>query len=316
MISSSPFDSFESAGKMVLGFLHRRFGFELWIVTRTEGDDWIVLQAEDHGYGVKEGDVYRWADSFCSQMIQGLGPRLATDSASVPAYAAAPIGRQLKIGAYVGVPLEKADGSLFGTLCAIDPEVQPAMTSADLELVELLGKMLSTVLAADLKAVEQSRLAQHWMRESHSDGLTGLANRRGWDQQIAEEEARARRYGTPLCVLVVDLDDIKQINDTQGHAEGDELLRRSARCIDNALRQTDFAARIGGDEFAILGIECSADESQRLYERLAESFAAAGINASIGMACRDHSQGLTQAWEAADQAMYEEKSRHRQLKGR
>lgn len=316
MISSGTFDNFESASRMALGYLHQHFGFHLWIVTRTEGDDWIVLQAEDHGYGVKEGDVYRWADSFCSQMVQGLGPRLAVDSAAVPAYVAAPIGQRLKIGAYIGVPLENADGSLFGTLCAIDPDVKPAMTDADLQLVELLAKMLSTILAADLKAVEQARLAHHWMQESLSDGLTGLANRRGWDQQIAEEEARARRYGTPLCVLVVDLDDIKTINDTLGHAEGDELLRRSARCIESALRQTDFAARIGGDEFAILGIECNGTDAQALYRRLTQAFAEAGINASIGLSNRDPRHGLAHTWEAADQAMYAEKSRRRSLKDR
>lgn len=316
MISSSTFDNFESASRMTLDYLHRHFGFDLWIVTRTEGDDWIVLQAEDHGYGVKEGDVYRWADSFCSRMVQDLGPRLATDSAAVPAYAEAPIGQRLKIGAYVGVPLEKADGSLFGTLCAIDPEIKPSMSGEDLELVELLAKMLSTILAADLKAVEQARLAHHWMQESLSDGLTGLANRRGWDQQMAEEEARARRYGTPLCIVAVDLDDIKKINDTHGHAEGDELLRRSARCIESALRQTDFAARIGGDEFAILGIECNTDDAQGLYARLSQAFAEAGINASIGHACRDPGQGLSHAFEIADQAMYAEKSARRALRSR
>lgn len=314
MISGNTLHNFESASRMALGFLHRRFGFDLWMVTRTEGDDWIILQAEDHGYGVNEGDVNSWADSFCSQMVLGLGPRLAPHAMVVPAYAAAPIGQRLNIGAYVGVPLTKDDGSLFGTLCAIDPQAKPAMGEEDLELVELLGNMLSTILSAELNALEQQRLAHHWKQESLTDGLTGLANRRGWDHQIAEEELRARRYGTPLCVLVIDLDDIKTINDTQGHVEGDELLRRSARCIESALRQTDFAARIGGDEFAILGIECNGTDAQALYARLTQAFAEAGINASIGLSNRDPRHGLALTWEAADQAMYAEKSRRRSMK--
>ena len=53
---------FESAGRSILEFLHKRFGFDLWMVTRTDGDNWIVLQTEDHGYGVKPGTVFRWAD--------------------------------------------------------------------------------------------------------------------------------------------------------------------------------------------------------------------------------------------------------------
>jgi len=92
------------------------------MVTRTKGDDWIVLHAEDHGYGVENDAVFKRADSFCSQMVQGLGPSMASDSDLMPAYASAPIGKQVKIGAYVGVPLSDADGSLFGTLCAIDPD--------------------------------------------------------------------------------------------------------------------------------------------------------------------------------------------------
>jgi diguanylate cyclase len=117
---------FETAGRSVLAFLHERFGFGLWMVTRTEGEDCIVPQAEDHGCRVTPGTVFRWADSFCSEMVKGHGPRIAPDSDVVPADAAGPIGRQVAIGAYIGVPLLNADGSLFGTLRAIDPARQPA----------------------------------------------------------------------------------------------------------------------------------------------------------------------------------------------
>ena len=96
---------FETAGKAVLFFLRARFGFGLWMITRTEGNDWIVLQAEDHGYGVSAGTVLRWSYSFCSEMVKGNGPRIAPDSAEVPAYVRAPIGQQVPIRAYVGIPL-------------------------------------------------------------------------------------------------------------------------------------------------------------------------------------------------------------------
>ena len=303
-MSSLTFDNFESASRNVLDFLQTRFPFGLWMVTRTEGNDWIVLQALDKGYGVREGDVYRWADSFCARMMAGQGPRLAPRAAAVPAYAAAPIGQQLDIGAYLGVPLMRSDGALFGTLCAIDPREQPQLGDTDLELVELLANLLATLLAADLQAVEQQRIASHWMRESLSDALTGLANRRGWDLHLEEEEARARRYGAPVAVLVIDLDDLKEINDKRGHGEGDTLIRDSANIIGETLRDADFAARIGGDEFAILAVESGPGEAQGLAQRLEQALAARGIRASIGHACRDPRQHLAQAWEAADQAMY------------
>src|SRR5262249_31950836 len=142
----------------------------------------IVLQTEDHGYGVTEGSVFRWADSFCSRMVRGEGPCVAPRSAEVPSYAAAPIGQQVAIGAYVGIPLSRDDGSLFGTLCAIHPHPQPESVRDELPLVELLGRMLCTVLANELRAAEQARLAERAQADALTDSLTGLFNRRGWDQ--------------------------------------------------------------------------------------------------------------------------------------
>ena len=73
---------FERASQAVLEFLHRRLGFSLWMVTRVQGDDFIILQAKDEGYGVSPGTVIRWADSFCSQMVKGNAPRVAPDGRS------------------------------------------------------------------------------------------------------------------------------------------------------------------------------------------------------------------------------------------
>ena len=125
MTDIRPFPSFEIAAEATLRFLHSRLGLDLWMVTRTDNKDWIVLNALDQGYGVQKGSVFHWADSFCSRMTEGLGPRIAPDSDEIPVFREAPIGRQVKIGAYVGIPLTRGDGSLFGTLCAIDPDPQP-----------------------------------------------------------------------------------------------------------------------------------------------------------------------------------------------
>ena len=65
------FRDFEDAGKAILEYLHNHLGFNLWMITRTEGNDWIVLQAKDSGYGVKAGQVFNWADSYCSKMVLG-----------------------------------------------------------------------------------------------------------------------------------------------------------------------------------------------------------------------------------------------------
>ena len=207
------------------------------MVTRTRGDDWIVLQSEDHGYGVGPGKVFKWADSFCSEMIKGNGPRVAPDSECVPAYASAPMGMQLPIRAYIGVPLTSAGGELFGTLCAIDPVRQPDAIVGDQDLIELLASMLSTILSSELRVAEESRRSERLAVEALVDPMTKLSNRRAWDQLLAREEERCRRYGHAAAVFAIDLDGLKQLNDEAGHTAGDALISLTAEALREIARE-------------------------------------------------------------------------------
>lgn len=306
------FQSFESAGAAVLAFLRQRFGFGLWMVTRTEGDDWIVLQSEDHGYNVKPGQVFKWADSFCSEMVKGNGPRIAPDSDLIPAYKAAPIGQQADIKAYIGVPLLDDEGELFGTLCAIDPSPQSINIAYEQTLIELLAALLSTVLVAELKAEHEARRCERLELEAETDSLTHLYNRRAWDRLMANEEERCRRYGHPAIVMSIDLDGLKKLNDSQGHAAGDALIARAAQALSKAAREVDIVARLGGDEFGIIGVECGLAGGDSLLVRTRIALAEAGVNASIGIGVRTPKSGLIGAWEEADQLMYNEKKQHQQ----
>ncbi|MGF1538299.1 MAG: GGDEF domain-containing protein, partial [Elainellaceae cyanobacterium] len=130
----------------------------------------------------------------------------------------------------------------------------------------------------------------------------------GWDQRLAEEENRCQRHDRPACVIAIDLDGLKQINDRWGHAEGDRAIYRAAQAIQSAVRQHDVVARVGGDEFVVLLTEYSIAASQALLKRLNKSLIAHRIEASFGIAARTN-EGLIQAWERADQAMYRQKRR-------
>lgn len=301
------FSDFETAAHAVLAFLHQRLGFDLWMVTRTAGDDWIVLQSEDHGYGIAPGTVFRWADSFCSEMVKGNGPRIAPRSEDIPAYATAAIGRRVQIKAYVGLPLVNSDGSLFGTLCAIHPSPQPQSIVEEKELVELLGAMLSTILQAELRAAEEARRSEKLQAEALIDALTDTYNRRGWDRLLASEEERCRRYGHPAAILIVDLDELKLVNDAQGHAAGDSLIVRASSALRKAARSLDIVARLGGDEFGILSAECDRAGAEALLKRVRTALSEANVKASVGLAMRGASGGLKHALESADQLMYKEK---------
>jgi len=124
--------------------------------------------------------------------------------------------------------------------------------------------------ASELANLELSRL-------SRTDDLTGLANRRRFDAVAASEIARSLRYGRPLTLVTLDLDHFKVVNDTLGHSEGDRALRRVAEVLRSALRANDLAARLGGEEFAMLLPETDVDDGERIAERVRTRIRAAGL---------------------------------------
>lgn len=311
-----PFDSVETAAQHILAQLQKQLGFQLWMFTRIEGEHWIVLQAADRGYAIQPGHVFRWADSFCFRMVRGEGPRIAPRSRDIPAYVSAPIDQLVQIGAYIGVPLGREDGKLFGTLCAIDPEPQPDTIVEMLPIVELYAQLLSTILNTELRGQEAERKLEHALADAQIDELTKIYNRRGWEQLLATEEHRCRRYSSSATVLLIDLDEFKHVNDTQGHAAGDQLLITTARLLRQSVRREDIVARLGGDEFAILLVESSSDSATIVERKLRQLLSSSGIEASIGWATRDPGLTLTDAMATADARMYRDKRERKGLQQR
>jgi diguanylate cyclase (GGDEF)-like protein len=163
-------------------------------------------------------------------------------------------------------------------------------------------------LRAEIQAREQ--LQRELEHLADHDPLTGLANRRRLEQDLARELARARREGTPLCVVTVDLDDLKQHNDTYGHAAGDRLLEHVATTWLATLRATDTLARTGGDEFVVLLPDCTLEAAERLIDELHHSVAAT-CECSAGAAIWDGRESAADLQVRADLAMYESKARAR-----
>jgi len=298
---------FETASRVVLDFLHKRLGFGLWMVTRNVGNEWIVLQAENHGYNIKRGDVFSWTDSLCSVMVRGEGPRMAPVSDQVPLYAQAPLQGQLPIKSYIGVPLLDSEGSVFGTLCALDPDPQSETIVMEQPLIELLAALLSAILKLELNALEIQRRNERLEFEAQIDSLTLLANRRAWDQLLLKEEERSLRYGHSAAIVVVGLDDLEEINANQGRAAGDALLQRVAEALRSATRAVDLVARLGSDEFGVFAVECNDLGTHVLLRRVRQTLSKAKIKAAVGIAVRHETGGLNTAWKMAERRMYEER---------
>ncbi|MHB8507010.1 MAG: GGDEF domain-containing protein [Acidimicrobiales bacterium] len=146
------------------------------------------------------------------------------------------------------------------------------------------------------------------------DPLTGLLNRRSYEQQLAEAVARSRRYGWPFALVLIDLDDFKAVNDELGHAAGDAALRAIGAEIRAVLRRGDVAARLGGDEFALIILNADSPGAlepllERLRPKLAEVMAGRGVRFSAGLACfPSDADDAVALQKLADERLYADKA--------
>jgi len=165
----------------------------------------------------------------------------------------------------------------------------------------------------------RSFLLQHDLQlAATTDSLTGIANRRAFFDHLEQEWRRARRERESVCLLVVDLDNMKAINDSGGHVRGDEALKQVADVLSaHARRPADLAARIGGDEFVLLLAgsdgQAACAVADRVVEEVRHRGPVSGITVSVGAACVVPSpdQGHEHVMQLADQALYEAKRQGR-----
>jgi diguanylate cyclase (GGDEF)-like protein len=178
--------------------------------------------------------------------------------------------------------------------------------SVALELMVFLGA--AHVMAQLRRYLDQER------QVSRTDPLVGIGNTRFFREMAGHELARAQRTGAPISLAYFDVDDFKQVNDQRGHRAGDALLGTVAATLRDALRGSDYAARVGGDEFAVLLPDTDADAARQAVERLrvklASELARAGFTqtVSVGVATYVHPPAaLDDLVGAADEAMYQVK---------
>lgn len=139
-----------------------------------------------------------------------------------------------------------------------------------------------------------------------TDELTGVPNRRHWDEQLPRELGRSLRYDEPVCVAMLDLDRFKDYNDAFGHQAGDRLLKEVTAAWREVLRPYDLLARYGGEEFTLTLMGCELDDAVVITERLREA-TPAGTSCSAGVAQWDRNEDPSTLVGRADQALYEAK---------
>ena len=162
----------------------------------------------------------------------------------------------------------------------------------------------ATELKARIEAaLRRSSLTAELTEAARVDGLTGLPNRRTWDEELVRELGRSARAGTPLCLAVLDLDDFKEFNHLHGHQAGDVLLREAAAAWRATLREGDLVARYGGDEFGVLLPDCSLEGARQVLDRLI-AVTPREQSCSGGLAQWHASETVDQLVHRADRALY------------
>ncbi|RBY82602.1 GGDEF domain-containing protein [Geodermatophilus sp. TF02-6] len=211
---------------------------------------------------------------------------------------------------------------MVATVGACLAALEPSYDSA-LELGVQVGVDATVLNAASAGVHVLRRRVQRLLRAtqalSHQDPLTGLANRRLLVEQAPRVWRQARREGSRVAAMVLDLDHFKQLNDAHGHAVGDAVLRAVAASLSATVRPSDVLARVGGEELVVLGLVSDPAEAQRLAERLRSAVAAGrtddghSVTASIGIALvspvdgEDAADAVWRLIDRADGAMYEAK---------
>jgi diguanylate cyclase (GGDEF)-like protein/putative nucleotidyltransferase with HDIG domain len=223
-----------------------------------------------------------------------------------------PEGRQFR--SMVALPLVK-DERVLGAL-AVYSEEPRRYTDDHLRLLDTVARLASDALANAMSHAEAESNAL-------TDTLTGLPNARAMYVRFEQESSRARRTGKPFQVVMLDLDDFKQVNDSFGHKTGDRVLREVARLIHAQLREYDFLSRYAGDEFVAIVQDLSNEQTVELRERIERAVShfslhvrgdkRARVGISVGSASYGvHGETLDQLLIAADEAMYSAKSSHKQ----
>ena len=217
-----------------------------------------------------------------------------------------------KIGAFPLISEDEITG------CIVAKSMIEKLSKRDIDYLEQLTRQAAATIN---RANSYSTILQY----ATLDALTNLNNRRQFETRLGQEISITKRQGKPLCAMMIDIDFFKSVNDTYGHAAGDEVLRTVAGIIKQALRESDIPSRYGGEEFAVLLPFTHIDEAKIVAERLRKSVEDSAITInkdtdeekqinvtiSLGLAEFDSQESGEALFERADKALYEAKTNGR-----
>jgi diguanylate cyclase (GGDEF)-like protein len=216
-------------------------------------------------------------------------------------------------GSLISIPL-KVNDAVVGVM-NLSRSTVGGFASSEMRLLNLLADQAAV-------AISNASLHQQISRKAYSDTVTGLPNRRALDERLEQEVLMARRTGLPFAIIMMDLDGFKTVNDTYGHAVGDQVLRVFFNYMGLGLRTSDFLARYGGDELTLIMSRTNLESAVLVGEKITEKLEKFNFKApdgklitlsvSGGIAVHpNHGRTATELMRAADEALYHAKRHDR-----
>jgi diguanylate cyclase (GGDEF)-like protein len=259
----------------------------------------------------------RLGEGIAGLVLDGASPMIVRD---VDSDSRVPPGRpgKYRTSSFISYPLILGQRKV-GVLNLADKMDGTPYEKEDLDFLELMAPQLALII----ERTEWHRKAEQFQRMSLTDPLTGLPNRRYFEERLFEEVERSKRHGTPLSFMIIDVDRFKSYNDIYGHTEADGVLVKTSQLLRRSVRTIDMTARFAGDEFCIVLPETKLAAAGRIAERLRKSVSQTEfqsemneslgrVTISIGVSSFSPSrQSPLSIIETADRALYKAKTRGR-----
>jgi diguanylate cyclase (GGDEF)-like protein len=247
----------------------RRFSVGLVLVSVVIGEhEWFRVHVNQSRRASNRTSPRTW--SFIRHVLEGHEPMVVPDVLQHPFFSRAEFPPTGTLRGYAGVPVQSVGGHVTGALCLFDTEPL-AFDARALDALTETGRRLALELDLSRERVDSHERFTALSRLALTDPVTALANRRGGEEALAREVARARRTGSPLSLVLFDIDRFKNINDRSGHAVGDRVLRGISEILSASQRGSDLAMRWGGEEFLVLLPDVGLAGARIFAERVREN---------------------------------------------
>ena len=264
-----------------LGLL--RFDLDIGILSSICDSEYTVFkQVSPADVALQDGDAFQLGNTYCAITMQANRP-IGFEHVAESELSTHPAYRNFGLEAYIGIPIH-VKGKVFGTLNFSSPNPRPRVFSdVDIDALQLMAAWIGSELSRRSTEEELKLAKKKLEQQSREDPLTHLYNRRGFEEKLIRMNKRSKHHGLVQIGMVVDLDDFKSINDNHGHSIGDLVLEAVAATIQYSVRPNDICARVGGDEFMVLLVDCFRATAEKVAARVLNAVSALEIQAKASI---------------------------------